>query len=274
MIELTDVQRIFNRAFQLTFSARKLLIMAAVLALCGLLVVFFRSLTLHAGRWVMMSLTFVPLFLCTGVLLSAGIWLIRVYHDEVKGKAVKYKDVLANSWEVIIGASYFAIPILISYLLLWMMLGIFMLLKAMPGIGEFFVAVLAFAPFLLNLASLLLCILSVMLLFLITPVVALKGTSRLHLAKIITQRIKSDLFSNLLLGGIALLPLCIFGAVLGTAALLTDSMCLACEKPVYTVVHSFFVMIPFAALLAPAVIFFFNFAAEAHVLMKSKAQQH
>jgi hypothetical protein len=270
MIQFADIQRIFNRAFLMTFSARKLLIVAAILALCGLVEVFFRSLTLHAGRWVMMSLTFVPLFLCTGVMLSAGIWLIRVYHDEIKGRVVKYSEVLAKSWEVIVGASYFAIPILMSYLLLWMMLGIFILLKAMPGVGDFFVAILAFAPFLLNLASLLLCILSVTLLYLITPVVALKGTSRLQLAKIVTQRLRSDLFTNLLLGGVALLPLCISVAILGTAALLTESMCLACEKPVYTIVQSFFIMIPFAALLAPAVVFFFNFAAEAHVLMKGE----
>ncbi len=47
-------------------------------------------------------------------------------------------------------------------------------------------------------------------------------------------------------------------------------MCLACDKPVYSVVQSFFVMIPFTALLSPAVVFFFNFAAESHVLMKQQ----
>lgn len=271
MIELTDIQRIFNRALSHTFSARKLIIIALILALCGLVEVFFYTLAQNAGRWVMMSLTFVPLFLCFGVLLSAGIWLIRIYHDEVKGREVTYGEVLSKSWETIIGASYFAIPILITYLLLWMMLGIFSLLKTVPGIGDFFVAILAFAPFLLNLASLLLCIFSVVLLYLITPVIALRGFGRLQLAQVITERLRSDMFSNILLGGIALLPLILSLIVLGTAVLLTDSLCLACEKTSYTTIHSFFVMIPFAALLAPSIIFFFNFAAEAHVLKKQRA---
>ncbi|MBA2727877.1 MAG: hypothetical protein H0U49_06880 [Parachlamydiaceae bacterium] len=267
---LKDIQRIFNRSLSRTFTLKKMLIIAVVLALCGILEVFFRSLGYHASKWVIMSLTFVPLFLCTGVLLSAGIWLIRVYHDEIKGKQVSYSEVLSRSWEIIIGASYFAIPILISYLLVWMLLGIFMLLKAVPGIGDFFVAVLAFAPFLLNVTSLLLCIFSVLLLYFITPIVALKGINRMQLANVVTKRLQGDIFTNLLLGGIAILPLCVCIGVLSTAAILTESMCLACEKPVYNAVQSFFVMIPFAALLAPAVIFFFNFAAESHVLMKSQ----
>ncbi len=268
MITLPDIQRIFNRALWQTFALRKLLIISVVLALCGVLEVFFHSLAQHAGTWVMMSLTFVPLFLCTGVLLSAGIWLIRIYHDEIKGRETKYSDVLANSWEVIVVASYFAIPVLIGYLLLWMMLGIFILLKSVSGIGEFFAAVLAFAPFLLNVASLLLCIFSVSLLYFVTPIVALVGVSRMRLASVISRRFQGDVFTNLLLGGIAVLPLIVCLGVLTGAALLTESMCLACDKPVYSAVQSFFVMIPFAALLSPAVIFFFNFAAESHVLMK------
>lgn len=272
MISFTDIQRIFNRALKHTFFLKKILIISVVLALCGVLEVFFLSLATHAGKWMMMSLTFVPLFLCTGVLISAGIWLIRVYHDEIKGKIVNYSEILSRSWEVIIGASYFAIPVLISYLLLWMLLGIFMLLKSVPGIGDFFVAVLAFAPFLLNVSSLLLCVISLLLLYFVTPIVALKGINRMQLANVFTKRFQADVFTNLLLGGIAILPLFICIGILSAAAILTESMCLTCEKPVYNAVQSFFVMIPFTALLSPAVIFFFNFAAESHVLMKSHEQ--
>ncbi|MES2123025.1 MAG: hypothetical protein V4492_09700, partial [Chlamydiota bacterium] len=35
----------------------------------------------------------------------------------------------------------------------------------------------------------------------------------------------------------------------------------------------FFIMLPFSALLTPALIFFFNFAAESHVLMLKKMQE-
>lgn len=269
-MHLTDLQRIFNRALLLTFSKKKLILVSIILALCGLLVVFFRGLGLHAGYWINLSLTFIPVFLCTGMLLSAGILLTRIYHDEVKHKEVKYSDVLANSWEVIIGASYFAIPIILSYLLLWMTLGIFILLKEIPGVGEFFLAILSFAPFLLNLSSLLLCVFALLVLYFITPLVALKGVNRMQLAQILTKRLKGDVFCNLLLGLVAIMPLIFFITLLTLAAFLTESICDKCDNSLFAIVRWFFVMIPFAVMLSPAVIFFFNFATEAHVLMKQE----
>lgn len=269
-MHLIDIQRTFNRALILTFSKKKLLLVSIILALCGLLVIFFRSLAMHAGYWVTLSLTFIPVFLCSGILLSAGILLIRIYHDEVKQKEVRYRDVLARSWEVIIGASYFAIPIILSYLLLWMMLGIFIMLKEIPAVGSFFMAILSFAPFLLNLSSIMLCLFALLVLYFITPLVALKGVNRMQLAQDLTKRLKGDAFCNLLLGLIAIFPLVFFIIILSLAAFLTESICDACSNPLYATVHAFFVMVPFAIMLSPAVIFFFNFAAEAHVLMKQK----
>ncbi|MBA3238238.1 MAG: hypothetical protein H0T62_07840 [Parachlamydiaceae bacterium] len=268
-MNLTDIRRIFNRALILTFSTKKLLMISSLLALCGLLVVFSRGLAVHANYWITLSLTFTPILLCTGVLLSAGIFLTRVYHDEIKGKEVNYSEILANSWEAIIAASYFSIPIVLIYLLLWMILGIFILLQEIPGVGNFFMAILAFAPFLLNLSSLLLCIFALLVLYFVTPIVALKGGNRIQLANRLTDRIKGDAFFNLLLGTLAILPLVFSVGILAFAAFLTESMCGAiCNSSVYTVIHSFFMMIPFAIMLSPAVIFFFNLAAEAHVLMR------
>lgn len=268
-MNLTDIQQIFNRALTLTFSAKKLLLISCLLALCGLLVVFSRGLAVNASYWMTLSLTFTPLFLCTGILLSAGIVLTRIYHNEIKGKEVNYTDILSNSWETIIAASYFSIPIVLIYLLLWMILGIFVLLKEIPGVGDFFTAILAFAPFLLNLSSLLLCIFALLVLYFVTPIVSLKGGNRIQLANSLTARIKGDAFCNLLLGALSILPLIFSVAILAFAAFLTESMYGAIfNSSIYTVIHTFFMMIPFAIMLSPAVIFFFNFAAEAHVLMR------
>src|SRR5208337_2873553 len=106
-----------------TFSKKKFLFVFSLLVLSGLLVVFFRGLALHAGQWVQLSLTFLPIFICSGILLSMGILLIRMYHDEVKQRDVNFWNTLSRSWEVVIGASYFALPIIFSYLLLWMLMG-------------------------------------------------------------------------------------------------------------------------------------------------------
>ena len=95
-----------------------------------------------------------------------GILLIRMYHDEVKQRDVNFWNTLSRSWEVVIGASYFALPIIFSYLLLWMLMGIFVLLQDIPLFGEFFGTVLSFAPFLINLGTLVLCLLALAVLFL------------------------------------------------------------------------------------------------------------
>lgn len=267
---LKDIQVIFNRAFFFSFCKKKWLLTFFVLALCGILAVFFRGLSLNANQWVIMSLTFLPIFLSAGILLSMGIFLIRVYYHEVKQKEITYGDIFNKSWEVIVGASYFSVPLILSYLLLWMLMGIFVLLNEIPGLGGFFTVILSFAPFLLNLGSLVLSLLSLSLLFFVTPLIALKGLNRAQLSQILIKRVKSDVFSNFLLALVALLPLLFLVGFLILAAYLTGALCYKCDTATYTILQWFFIMIPFTAILAPAVIFFFNFSAEAHSLLQKE----
>lgn len=267
-MNFNNVQLMFNRAVSLSFTKKKFLFVFSVLLLCGVLVVFFRGLALGANEWFLMSLTFLPIFLCAGILLSTGIVLIRIYHDEIKKKKISYKEILGKSLEMMIGASYFSIPIILGYLLLWMLLGVFFLLKEIPVAGPIFSAVLVFAPFLLNLGSLILCLMSLALLFIVTPVIALKGLNRIHIAQTLSKRIKEDVFTNFILSIIATFPLWVIVGFLTLAAWMTGSICFTCETSFQQILQWFFIMIPFTAVLTPAVIFFFNFSAEAHVLTK------
>ncbi len=150
------------------------------------------------------------------------------------------------------------------------MLGIFVLLKQVPGLGEFFGVILVFGPFLLNLCTLILCVLNLAMLFFVTPVIALKGLNRIRVTQILVDRLKRDIFSNTFLALVATFPLLIFIGLLTLAAFLTGTVCYGCENPLHNVLQWFFIMIPFTALLSPAVVFFFNFAAEAHVLLAKK----
>jgi len=102
----------------------------------------------------------------------------------------------------------------------------------------------------------------------VTPIIALKGLNRMRVTNTLVQRVKDDVFSNLMLGIIALLPMLLIGALLLLAAFLTGTVCYACENPLHNTLQWFFIMIPFTAILTPAVVFFFNFAAEAHVLIQ------
>ena len=269
---LDDIKFTFNRALFLNFSKLQLMLTFATLALCGVFIVFFRGLSFDTTPWLALSLTFTPIFICSGVLLSLGVLLIRIYHDQIKGREVNLKKLLASSWEVVIGASYFAVPILLSYLLLWMLLGVFVLLGNIPVVGLLFNTVLIFAPFLINLVAICLILLNIALLFYLAPILALKGFNRLQVSRTLVQRFDKDIFTNLLLLVVGLLPLLFVIAVLTAAAFLTGSLCSNCDTVLNTMLLWFFIMLPFTALLSPAVIFFFNFAAESHVLMhKPKA---
>lgn len=267
-----DLQMMFNRATILSLDKKKFLLVFTILALSGVLVVFFRGLAVGANEWLLMSLTFLPIFLCAGILLSMGIILIRIYHDEIKKKPHSYREILGKSWEMIIGGSYFCIPIILSYLLLWMFLGVFFLLREIPGAGPIFSSIFAFGPFLINLGSLILCVVSLAILFFVTPIIALKGLNRIHIAQTISQRLKNDIFTNIVLILIATFPLWVIVGFLTLAAWMTGSICFTCETPLHQILQWFFTMIPFTAVLTPTVIFFFNFAAESHVLTLKMAR--
>jgi hypothetical protein len=267
-----EIQPLFDRAVRLTFSKTKWLITFGVLALCGVFTVFSKGLAESANKWLAMSLTFLPVFLCFGILLALGVVLIRGYHDEIKKKTVNYPEIFKASWESMLGAAYVTIPVILIYLMLWMVLGVFLLLQQIPAIGGFFAVVLAFAPFLLNMAALLLCVLVVGVLFFVAPIVALKGMDRSLIAQVLSRRFQKDIFFNLILFLTGLLPLFFTLILLLSSAYLTESICPIYDDAMHQVLQSFFIMIPFTALMAPAVIFFFNFAAESHVIMQKSGK--
>lgn len=265
-MQYSDVQKIFNRAFLLTLSRKKILFSFFVLLFCGLVIVFCRGLATQAGDWAKISLVFLPIFICTSLLLAMGIILIRLYHDDIKTGTSSFKKVFANSWELLIGTAYLTLPLILLYLLLWILLGIFFLLREVPSLGASIGVLLAFAPFLLILGSLVLAFCNLLILFFATPAIAL-GEARKVLPHL-QVRIKKDVLGNLILFKLSLLPALFVTLFLVLAAIITDVSYLPGETTLQIVMQWFFIMIPFALILSPTVIFFFHFAAESHVLLR------
>lgn len=265
-----EIEHIFNRALRFSFSKKKLLFMFPVLVICGLMLVFCRALAVGAGQWVVLSLTFLPIFLSSGLLLAAGVVLARVYHHEVKMIPLSFKKVLAQSWELLIGVSYLTLPLLLAYLFLWMLMGIFYLLKEIPALGDVLGVILAFGPFLLVLGSLLLSFFNLFLLFFATPHIALKSRLKLKLAEEIYSRFKENLFSNIALFIMGLIPLLLGVGILSLAAFLTGVNFFIKTETLAVALQWFFIMIPFCAMLTPGILFFFNFAVESYALIQKK----
>lgn len=273
-----EVEWMFNRALKSTFSRKKLLFSAPILIFCGLIIVCFRTLASKAGDWIGFSMTFLPIFFCLAILLAMGLVLIRIYHHEVKELPVSYKRTFSHSKELMIEITYLSIPIILSYLILWTVLGIFYLLKEIPMIGEILGIILSFGPFLLLMGSFVLSLLSVFLLFFVTPAMALStpaiptGEWGLQFAMLqgVLKRLKANPFSNIVLMLLGLFPLGVVTTLMTIAAIVTGKSYVAAESSLGIGMQWFFIMLPFSTLLAPAIIFFFSFAAEAHVLMLKK----
>jgi hypothetical protein len=265
-----EVETIFNRALSFTFSRRKLFFTVPILIFCGLISVCFRALGSKTNDWLAISMTFMPFFLCSAVLLAAGIILTRIYHHEVKGLSVSYRKTLGISKNLMVEVAYLAVPVILLYLVLWTLLGIFYLFKEIPMIGEALGVILSFGPFLLLFGSFMLSFLSVGVLFFVTPSVSLKSSMPFEVLKGALKRLRFNPFTNLALMFLGLLPLILVSSLMTIAAIMTGKSYVAVEHPAAVSLEWFFIMIPFSALLTPAVIFFFNFAVESHVLMIKK----
>jgi hypothetical protein len=268
-----EIERIFNRAFILSFSRKKLLFVFPILVVCGILIVFCRALAMHAGQWVVLSLTFLPIFLSSGILLAMGVLLARMYYHEVKMIPSSLRKVLSQSWELLIGVTYLTLPLLLTYLFLWMLMAVFYFLKEIPALGEVLGVLLAFGPFLLVFGSLILSLFTLLLLFFAAPHIALKSGMKLKIADDLYKRMKRTIFSNAVLFLLGLLPLLLTVGVLSLAAFLTGMNFFIRTETLAIALQWFFVMIPFSALLAPSVVFFFHFGVESYLLLVEKERK-
>ena len=262
-MNLVEIEKFFNRSLLLSCTKKKLLLTFPVVVLCGLLVVFFRVLAFGIGGWVGMSLLFLPILLCSGVLLSLGILLIRIYYHEVKSIKVNLKRIFSTSWQLILGTFYIMLLPVLIYLFLWIFLAIFMLLRQIPHIGEVFGNIFAFTPFLLIFFSIILCLGNIFILFFISPYIAFKAKEKFNIAKSILLVLKNHLFSGIFLFLWALFPIILVVILLIVAAILTN-INVSAHNILSLAVSWFFIMLPFAAILTPCINFFFNFAAESY----------
>lgn len=151
-------------------------------------------------------------------------------------------------------------------------MGIFYLLKSLPMIGEGIGILLSFGPFLLVLASLLLGLFSLLVLFYATPHIALKKQVQFYIAEEILDRLKISPFSNIILLLIGLAPVLVCVGFLTLAAYLTGLGYVTAKAVLGVSLQWFFIMIPFSLLLTPFVVFFFNFATESFGLFSRRTR--
>ena len=265
-----NLEKYFAEAAFRIFSKRKLLLTFATLALSGILTVFCRALAAGTSPWVSLSMIFLPILLSCGLFLALGTLLVQIYRSEVKSVPLSLKQLLSGSIDTMLGTSYLSLPPVLIYLLLWIVLGFFILLKEIPFIGSFFNIIFAFGPFLLIFCSMVLCLFNLFLLFFIAPAAAQVAERRFDLAKQVGKNVLANPLLALKLFMIALIPAFMIGAMLGLSVWATQ-LSFSVEGPALALaLEWFFVMLPFAAVMTPAVIFFFQFSSESYYLLQRK----
>lgn len=270
---MLETEAMFNRALKYSYTRKKFFLLFPALVMCGIIIVLCHTFWLGANPWVRASLAFVPAFLCAGILMTVGVPLIRLYHDEIKEKKLSVNKTLSQSWKLMGGIASLIVPIVTAYLVLWFVLGLFYLMKHIPSVGETLGIIFSFGPFLLILGSFFISIVHLLLVFFMPPVVALKSTVRWELAEEGLLKIWEQPFVHLKLLVMGLLPLIVIVGFLTMAATLTGMGLFVMERTWAISLQWFIIMIPFAAILTPALVFFFNFAAESFVLLQRRAKK-
>ncbi len=264
-MDFSEIQSMCQRAGLHSLSKTKLAVTSAGIVLCGLMVVFFQSLAILSGAWIAFSLNFIPLFLAGGLLMGLGVMLIRSYHDEIKETNVGFTKLFMRSWHAALSSAYVFMPIILLFLAVWAMLGVFYLVNEIPLLGDFFASLLSTGPFLLHLAALLLCVFSIYMLFVVTPNFALKPFVEATVMTEESRMYLSHFFLRVTLLLVGLVPLVLSAIILSVAASMTTNSFMVSSNHIQMVVQSLMIMLPYAVLLSPSVVFFFNMAAETHV---------
>lgn len=261
-----SIELSFNRALQDSISKKKILFTCPLLILCGLIFVICRTIAMNSGSWIKLFLGFFPFFLSFGVLLGAGVVLIKAYYAEQKKEEHSFKKIILQSYQMIMNIAYLALPFIMAYIAIWIVLGIFYLLKSIPFLGSLLGPMLAFIPFMLILTAMLLGLSTVFFLFFATPEAALKTGLKWILIKKTAVRVKKSLFTDLISILLSLIPLFISLGLLYGSSWIVSTIFFEGASEVSFAFESLFMMIPFCFLLTPSVIFFFNFSAESFLL--------
>lgn len=268
-MKLKDLAGMFNRSWEYAFSIRKFLFMFLTLVIVGLIFLFFQAIAPYSTPWLQFAFRFAPFFISAALLMVVGTLLIKTYiQEKEEGPSLMtgaaFKSSFFSSSQPILMASYSALALLGAFLGFWILLGLFILLKSIPYLGVFFGVILAFVPFLLNLAILLLLVAVLGALFFFTPVLAIK--TRIE-RNDLTGRLRSDLFTHIVTLATAFIPVWIFWLFVRKAAQMTFEVYSTGDNQVVMVLQAFFMLIPFAAAMAFPLIYFFNFALESFQLL-------
>lgn len=259
---MNEIEHRCNRALRYCLSKLKFFSVFFILLGSSFVWIFFNSLSTHLDEKMVISLAFIAALFIFGMMLSMGVFLIRIYYHEVKQLKIQCIKIIQDSWQMMIKAFYLGSLTIFVYVALWMALFLGFFVSQIPNIGSFFI----FAPYLLLFLSLMLLVGNGLFLFFITPIIALSKGKQFISESI--KRMKYNYFYNVFSFIIGVFPLGIITGLLYITKILLRAFETPLMNPFSEAVRSVFLFAPICAILTPFVIFFFNFSAEMYQLYR------
>lgn len=261
-MEWQTLEQMVNRAFFYSFSKKKLALITCVLIFAGFITSF--SLFFAQNLQVNFYFSLFVFFVCYGALFSLGILLNRIYYKEIKQYSISFKEVIKNSFPLMLNSSYLFLPFVAIHLFLLSLIALFSALKQIPFLGDFFMVVFSFMPFVLVLSMMAMLIIACFGLFFLTPFIAVGKPLDREVAKTVLHRFACNTLSSVVLFFISIFPMAI------TMAIQAFAIYICAIEGLDHYIYAFFLIIPTSFSLAPSVAFFFNFSLESYAYLKKR----
>lgn len=251
------IQEMFIRAFQASLTKEKILMVFPLLLTTSILGVLSAALLQSADNWVIFGVISIPMYITFGLLGAASVFLHRIYYHELRGDRVDYKDLFKASINRMLTGTYLALPLIILHLVLWLLMGLFLVLGFIPYLGTIILILLSLIPFAFTVFLCMMPLLVVFALFFISPYFAFD-------AKPAFDRIKELPLVAATHFIVGFFPLLLVGALVTLFYWITMSIFHVDSNIVALTLQRFFLMIPISLYLTPPVLLFFHFALESY----------
>jgi len=252
-----ELEEMLKRAYRASLAKEKIFLAYPVLLLASLIAVFTFAILHQAHEWVIFGAISVPIYLTLGLLGSLAVFIHRIYYHELRGETVNYKDILKASLNRMLNGVFLALPLIITHVSLWLLMGLFYLVQGIPYFGPVFAVLFAMFPFAFLMAMGLLPLISLFALFYGSSFFAFD----LNLDFSHFKERPSMVLGHFML---ALLPLLLGTTFLGAVYWLTMTLFGVENNVIAISLQRLFLLLPFSFYLTPFVLFFFHFGLESY----------
>jgi hypothetical protein len=250
-------EEMVKRAIEASLKKEKTFLAYPVLLLAALITVFVLALLHQAHDWVIFGAIGVPVYLSLGLLGSLSVFIHRLYYHELKGESIDYKEIFKASMNRMWNGVFLALPLILTHLILWVLMGLFYLLQGVPYAGPIIAVLFSMLPFAFMMVLSLLPLGAFFILFYGSTFFAFDlkvdldpvRENPLSIAKNFAIATIPLLLGILFLGGIYWATMELFGITQNIVALSLQRL---------------FLLIPFTFYLTPFVLFFFHFGLESY----------